>query len=139
MKTSKNSVLSAKFISVKNTFLFRNLSSHIHLIVTFTTLPGCYNRQTKSSKFGRHFQLDQLRVLLTRDLEALKEYIEHCDKNFFSATNYHRFHVRLFKPLSPQLNDQAVSDSIFNTLLLPLIYQDLSLIISKYRNDTDVD
>ena len=55
--------------------------------------------------------------------------------DFCKATKLRLYHVHLFKFFSSQLKDQL--DTPYNTLLLHLIKQDLSLNISSYQNDTD--
>ena len=65
----------------------------------------------KVLKLPKTIQEAALGVLLDKTLQALEEQPEECDKNFFNATSFHRFHVYFFKLFSPRLTDQADSDS----------------------------
>ena len=58
-------------------------------------------------------------------------------KTFFNTSNFHRFHVQLFKLFLPQSNDQADSNSIINTLSIHLLKQNLSL--NPFHEDMNTD
>ena len=62
-----------------------------------------------------------LRVHLNNAFHVLKENLQDCE--LFKATNFHRFHLYLFKLFSPQLSDQTYADSLIVTLLLHPIIQ----------------
>ena len=70
-------------------------------------------------------------------LQALKETPADCENSSFSANNFQRFQVQLFKLLSPQLNDQTDSDSLINTQIFHLLNQHHFLDkIQKHKNPT---
>ena len=87
--------------------------------------PGYDQRTTKSSKFQSRFQIATSRVLLNKAVQALKKTPEGC--GFLNATNFHRFHVLIFKLFSLQHNDQLDSESPINTQLLHLLRRNHSV------------
>ena len=80
-----------------------------------------------------------LQVLLNKGLQALKKTPEDCDKKFFTATNFHRFHVQLIKHFLTQLSDQVDSVSLIITLILHLLNQNCSLDTFHHQNNTDAE
>ena len=97
----------------------------------------CHNENTRSSKLQRQNQTAAFRVFSSESLQALKEHLEDCSKNFFSARKFDRLHAYLFQLFSLQLKDQVYSDCLVNTLLLHLSIQNHSLNISNIKNDID--
>ena len=103
----------------------------------FTCLPGCHNQTTRTSRSQKQFQIAALRVLLNKACQTLKVTPE--DFEIFNETNFHRFHVYLFKLSSTQLNDETDSKSLINTLLLHLINQHHWLNTFNNQYDTDAE
>ena len=97
------------------------------------------NQTAKSSKFRRQFHIAALRFVLNKALQALKENPNDCYKTYFNITNFHRFHVHLFKHFSPQLIDQTDYNSIIKILLILLLNRNHSLDSLHELNDTDVE
>ena len=64
----------------------------------------------------------------TRLFKCWKNTPGECEQILFSTTNFHRFHVHLFKLFFPQLNDQTYSDSEINLLLFHFLNQNHSLV-----------
>ena len=97
------------------------------LLATYNSSPAFPNQTAISSKLRKAFQNVELQVLLNKAVHPLKGTPDDCEETFSNTTIFSRFHVHLFKLISPQLNDQTDSDSIMNTLLLLVLHQNHSL------------
>ena len=93
----------------------------------FTSSTASHHQTTKSSEFRSQFQIAALRVLLKKDLQALKETPVDCENTFFNTTNFNRFYNHSFKHFSPQLNDPTVSQILITTMIFHLLTENLSL------------
>ena len=93
----------------------------------------------KVLKKRKNFQKKLLRALLTIFFQALKWNLEDFDKSCSKATIFHRFFLYFFKLFSPQLKNQADSDSLYNNFLLDLVKQAYSVKASIDQNDTDLE
>ena len=103
----------------------------------YTSSPACHNQTAKPSKFRKQIQITAVCIPHNKALQAVKEIPDDYERTFFNTTNFHRFHVHLFKMFSPQLNDQTDLDSIFIILLIHLLNQNYSLDTFPEQNNTD--
>ena len=93
----------------------------------------------KSSKFPRRFEEANIRILLAKPRQDLKEDREGSDKNFINASSIRGFHLLLFKFFSPQFHDQAYCDCCIITLLICPVNQPHSPNTSNDQSDTDTN
>ena len=121
-----------------NSFRYFNSNTfHTLLIAMFTSSPGCQNQTAKPMKNPRAVPICCDTSSSQQGPSTSEGDPEGCE--FFNATNFHRFHVPLFKLSSPKLNDQTDSDSLINTLLLHMITQDHSQNTFNDQNNTDIE
>ena len=106
----------------------------------YTSSHADHIQTAKSSNFRRQLKLLHFVSSSTRLFKLRRKPQMIVKKEtFFNTTNFHRFHVHLFKLSSPELQHQTDSDSLINTMLIYLLSQFQSLDTFHEHKITDAE